>query len=95
MKAEDLNFPQAEYSPEELPASIAQLAEFIKEDQVHNAIIASYTCSDNHGIKCLEPFSMHQYLSRQCNVFWRVTDNFFTYWVTALIRHHLVMLLPA
>ncbi|KAL0034685.1 hypothetical protein WJX77_002397 [Trebouxia sp. C0004] len=33
VKAEDLNFPQVEYSPEELPASIAQLAEFIKEEQ--------------------------------------------------------------
>lgn len=34
MKDEDLNFPQAEYSPEELPASIADLADFIKEEQV-------------------------------------------------------------
>lgn len=30
----DLNFPQAEYSSEELPTSIAQLADFIKEEQV-------------------------------------------------------------
>ncbi len=41
MKEEDLNFPQAEYSPEELPASIAQLAEFIKGEQVHSAVTAS------------------------------------------------------
>ncbi len=46
MKAEDLNFPQAEYSPEELPASIAQLAEFIKEDQVRSAVIANFIVFD-------------------------------------------------
>ena len=59
MKAEDLNFPQAEYSPEELPASIAQLAEFIKEDQVRNAVMASYGHHAVYSIKSLEPFSVH------------------------------------
>ncbi|KAL3156126.1 hypothetical protein ABBQ32_012422 [Trebouxia sp. C0010 RCD-2024] len=29
----DLNFPKADYSLEELPATIAQLAEFIREEQ--------------------------------------------------------------
>ena len=59
MKAEDLNFPQAEYSPEELPASIAQLAEFIKEDQVRNAVMANHSHYPSHGIKSIEPLSMH------------------------------------
>ena len=59
MKAEDLNFPQAEYSPEELPASIAQLAEFIKEEQVHRAVIASYIVFDNYSIKSLGPVSIN------------------------------------
>ncbi len=52
MKAEDLNFPQAEYSPEELPASIAQLAEFIKEDQVHSEVTASHVCESLHVNVC-------------------------------------------
>jgi hypothetical protein len=59
VKAEDLNFPQAEYSPEELPASIAQLAEFIKEDQVRSAVIANFIVFDVYGIKSLETVSMH------------------------------------
>lgn len=34
MKEDDLNFPLDDYSTEELPASIAELAEYIKQDQV-------------------------------------------------------------
>ncbi len=42
-----------------LSQCIAQLAEFIKEDQVRNAVMASYGHHAGYSIKSLEPFSVH------------------------------------
>ena len=42
-----------------LSQCIAQLAEFIKEDQVRNAVMASYGHHAGYSIKRLEPFSVH------------------------------------
>lgn len=67
MKDEDLNFPQAEYSPEELPASIADLADFIKEEQVPLCSITSlseHACLVFVSITCKKPFILHEVLDQ-------------------------------